>query len=84
MRSAFESIMSRKPGGDGRYAPIVLVATLGVFVALVLSTSWRTGHRTPRRRPRRRRRSSREVEAGIRRGQLNVLGTAKSERIALG
>jgi Ca2+-binding RTX toxin-like protein len=83
VRSAFESIMSRRPGGDGRYAPIVLVATLGVFVALVLSTSLAYGAPDAKKPLPNAAKKERKVEASIRRGQLEVRGTARSERIAL-
>jgi len=75
--------MSRRPGGDGRYAPIVLVATLGVFVALVLSTSLAYGAPDAKQPPAKAAKKEPKVEASIRRGQLEVRGTARSERIAL-
>jgi Ca2+-binding RTX toxin-like protein len=83
VRSVFESIMSRRLGGDGRYAPIVLVATLGVFVALVLSTSLAYGAPDAKKPPTKAAKKEPKVEASIRRGQLEVRGTARSERIAL-
>jgi hypothetical protein len=84
VRSAFESIMSRRPGGDGRYAPIVLVATLGVFVAAIIFPS-SSAYGAPEAKPPPTKAAKKQpkVEASIRLGQLNILGTAKSERIAL-
>ena len=84
VRSVFESIMSRRPDGNGRYGAIVLVATLGVFVAaLVLVDSSAYGAPDAKPPATKAAKQKPKVEAGIRRGQLNVLGTAKSERIAL-
>ena len=84
MRSAFESIMTRRPGGDGRHAPLVLIAVLGVFVAaLVLATATAHGAQNAEPPPTKAAKKTPKVEASIRRGQLNVLGTSKSERIAL-
>ena len=85
MRSAFETIMSRRPGGDGRYAPLVLVATLGVFVAAIMFSLASSAYGAPEAKPppAKAAKQKPKVEAGIRRGQLNVIGTAKSERIAL-
>ena len=84
MRSAFESIMTRRPGGDGRHGPLVLIAVLGVFVAaLVLATATAHGAQNAEPPSAKAAKKTPKVEASIRRGQLNVLGTSKSERIAL-
>ncbi len=84
MRSAFESIMSRRRDGDGRREAIVLVAALGVFVvALLFTSSSAYGAPEAKAPPTKAAKRKPKVEASIRRGQLNVLGTAKSERIVL-
>jgi hypothetical protein len=87
--TAFESIIGRRRGGDGRRGAIVLAAALAVFfAALVFSLSSAYGapkatlppekattNQTTKTKP--------KVKASIRRGQLDVLGTAKSDRITL-
>ena len=85
MRSAFETIMSRRPGGDGRYAPIVLVAALSVFVAAIMFSLASSAYGAPEAKPPSAKAAKKKpkVEAGIRRGQLNVLGTAANDRITL-
>jgi Ca2+-binding RTX toxin-like protein len=87
--TAFESIIGRRGGGDGRRGAIVLAAALAVFfAALVFSSSAAYG--APKAKPSPEKPATKEpaktkpkVKASIRRGQLNVLGTAKSDRITL-
>jgi Ca2+-binding RTX toxin-like protein len=84
VRSAFEFIMSRRRDGDGRRGAIVLAAALAVFLAaLMFSLSSAYGAPEAKAPPTKAAKKKPKVEASIRRGQLNVLGTAKSERIAL-
>ena len=76
MRSAFEITMSRGRDGDGRSGAIVLVAALAVLAAVAAVVMFSSPPSlAATNKPR--------VEAGIRRGLLSVLGTAKSERITL-
>ena len=89
MLTAFESIISRRRGGDGRRGAIVLAAALAVFfAALVFSSS--SAYGAPKANPPPEKPATKEptktkpkVKASIRRGQLNVLGTAKSDKITL-
>jgi len=89
VRSTFESIISKRRDGDGRRGAIVLAAALALFLAaLVFSSSSANG--APEAKPPPRDAAEKtstktkpKVEAGIRRGQLNVLGTAKSDKITL-
>jgi Ca2+-binding RTX toxin-like protein len=84
VRSAFESISSRKRDGDGRRGAIVLAAALALFVtALVFSSTSAYGVPEAKPPPARAAKKKPKVEAGIRRGQLNVLGTAGHDRITL-
>jgi Ca2+-binding RTX toxin-like protein len=91
VRSAFEFIMSRRRDGDGRRGVIVLVAALLVLALLVFvvtiafsadssygataAKSSKQAAKKPKKKP--------KVKASIRRGQLNVLGTAGNNRITL-
>jgi Ca2+-binding RTX toxin-like protein len=84
VRHAFESIRSRRRDGDGRGGAIVLAAALAVFVAaLLFSSTSAYGVAEAKPPPAKAAKKKPKVEAGIRRGQLNVLGTAESERITL-
>jgi Ca2+-binding RTX toxin-like protein len=87
--TAFESIIGRRRGGDGRRGAIVLTAALPVFfAALVFSSSLAYG--APKANPPAEKPATKEptktkqkVKASIRRGQLNVLGTERSDKITL-
>ena len=85
MRSVSESIPSRRRDGTGRRGAIVLVAALAAFVAAIMFSSSSSAYGAPEAKlpPAEAAKQTPKVEAGIRRGQLNVVGTAKSERIAL-
>jgi len=84
VRSAFEFITSRRRDGDGRRGAIVLGAALAVFVAaLVFSSTSAYGVPEAKPPPAKAAKKKPKVEAGIRRGQLNVLGTAGNDRITL-
>ena len=89
MRSAFEFIMSRRRVGHGRRGAIVLAAALAVFLAALMYSS-SSAYGAPEAKPPPKKAAGEKptkkkpkVEAGIRRGQLNVLGTAKSDKITL-
>jgi Ca2+-binding RTX toxin-like protein len=84
---AFESI-NRRRDGDGRRGAIVLAAALAVFfAALMVSSS--SAYGAPQAKPPPNRavakpaKTKPKVKASIRRGQLNVLGTAAKNRITL-
>jgi Ca2+-binding RTX toxin-like protein len=86
--TAFESIIGRRRGGDGRRGAIVLAAALAVFfAALVFSSSSAYGaskaNPPPEKTTKELTKTKPKVKASIRRGQLNVLGTAKSDKITL-
>ncbi len=89
MRSTFESIISRRRDGDGRRGAIVLVAALALFLAaLMFSSSSAYGASEAKPLPEKAAektstKTKPKVKASIRRGQLNVLGTAKSDKITL-
>jgi len=84
VRSAFEFITSRRRDGDGRRGAIVLAAALAVFVAaLVFSSTSAYGAQEAKPPPAKAAKKKQKVEAGIRRGQLSVLGTAGNDRITL-
>jgi len=88
VRSTFESTMSRRRGGDGRRVAIVLVAALALsLAALMFSSSSAYGAPTAKQLPtepaERSTKKKPKVKASIRRGQLNVLGTARSDKITL-
>jgi Ca2+-binding RTX toxin-like protein len=87
--TAFESIMSRRRDGDGRRGAIVLAAALAVFVAALMFSS-SSAYGAPAAKPppkkaatKKPTKTKQKVKADIRRGQLNVLGTAKSDKISL-
>jgi Ca2+-binding RTX toxin-like protein len=82
VRPALEFTMSKGRDGDGRRRAIVLVAALCLLAgALITLSSLEPAYGAPvAKKPTTK---QQKVEAGIRRGQLNVLGTAKSERITL-
>jgi Ca2+-binding RTX toxin-like protein len=76
--------MSRRRAGDGRRRAIVLVTALSSFVAaLMLSSASAYGAQEVKPPPTKVAKTKSTVEAGIRGGQLNVLGTAKSDKITL-
>ena len=86
MRSAFESIMSRRRDGDGRRGVIVLVAALLVFVAALAfsaDSSYGATEAKPPKQAAKKPTKKPKVKASIRRGQLNVLGTKGNDRITL-
>ena len=81
--------ISNRRDGDGRRGAIVLVAALVVFLA-ASCTRPTSAYGAPEAKPPPKRAAKKKptkkkpkVEAGIRRGQLNVLGTAKSDKITL-
>jgi Ca2+-binding RTX toxin-like protein len=87
--SASESIISRRRDGDGRRGVIVLAAALAVFFAALMFSS-SSAYGAPKANPPPEKPATKEptktkpkVKASIRRGQLNVLGTAKSDKITL-
>jgi Ca2+-binding RTX toxin-like protein len=89
VRSTFESIISRRRDGDGRRGAIVLAAALALFLA-ALTFSSSSAYGSPEAKPPPKEAAEKtstktkpKVEARIRRGQLNVLGTAKSDKITL-
>jgi Ca2+-binding RTX toxin-like protein len=89
VRSAFESVMSRRREGDGRRGAIVLAAALAMFLAalaltLSLMFSSSPAYGAPEAKPPTNAATTKpKVEAGIRRGQLNVLGTVRGDKITL-
>jgi Ca2+-binding RTX toxin-like protein len=90
VRFAFESIMSRRRAGGGRRGAIVFVAALAVFlialmffIALTFSSSSAYGAPEVKPPPQKAAKKKPKVKASIRRGQLNVLGTAGNNRITL-
>ena len=89
MLTAFESILGRRRGGDGRRGAIVVAAALAVFfAALVFSSSSAYGAPEAKAPPEKAAtqkptKTKAKVKASIRRGRLNVLGTAKSDKITL-
>ena len=89
MRSTFESIMSRRRDADGRRAAIVLAAALALFLAALMFTS-SSAYGTPEAKPPPKEAATEKptkpkpkVKASIRRGRLNVLGAARSDKITL-
>jgi Ca2+-binding RTX toxin-like protein len=88
VRSAFESIRSRRRDGDGRRGAIVLAVALAVFLAALMSSS-SSAYGAPEAKPPPKKAATKptktkpKVKASIRRGQLNVLGTATNNRITL-
>ena len=90
MRFAFESIMSKRPAGEGRRGAIVLAAALAVLLAvlafltvLMFSSSPAYGASETNPPPTNAAATKPKVEASIRRGQLNVLGTVNRDTITL-
>jgi Ca2+-binding RTX toxin-like protein len=88
VRSTFESIIRRRRDGDGRRGAIVLAAALALFLAALMSSS--SAYGAPETEPLARKAAEktstttkRKVKASIRRGQLNVLGTKRSDKITL-
>jgi Ca2+-binding RTX toxin-like protein len=86
VRSAFESIISKRRDGDGRRGVIVLMAALLVFVAVLMfssSSSYGATEAKPAQEAAKKPKPKPKVKASIRHGQLNVLGTAGNNRITL-
>jgi len=88
VRSAFEFIISKRRAGNGRRGAIVLAAALAVFLValtltLMFSSSSAYGALEANPPPTNAATTKPKVEAGIRRGQLNVLGTVKGDKITL-
>jgi Ca2+-binding RTX toxin-like protein len=88
--SAFEFIRRARRAGDGRrQANVLVAATLGMFVAVFVMFSSSSAYAAPEAKPPFKKAAKTKptkkpkVKAGIRRRQLNVNGTAKSERITL-
>jgi Ca2+-binding RTX toxin-like protein len=82
--------MSRRRAGGGRRGAIVFVAALAVFlialmffIALTFSSSSAYGAPEAKPPPQKAAKKKPKVKASIRRGQLNVLGTAGNNRITL-
>jgi Ca2+-binding RTX toxin-like protein len=83
LQSLLESIMSRRRDGDGRRGAIVVMATLLVFIAaLAFSSSSAYGAAQPAQKAAKKKQKPR-VLAFVFRGQLNVIGTNRSDRITL-
>jgi len=86
---AFASIISKRRDGNGRRGGIVLAAALALFLAvLMFSSSSAYGAREAKPPPKKAAtkkptKTKQKVKAGIRRGQLNVFGTARSDKITL-
>jgi Ca2+-binding RTX toxin-like protein len=88
--SASESIISRRRDGDGRRGAIVFAAALAVFFAVLMFSS-SSAYGAPKAKPpppekpatKEPTKTKPKVKASIRRGQLNVLGTAKRDKITL-
>ncbi len=80
--------MSWRRDGDGRRGAIVLAAALAVFFAALMFLS-SSAYGAPEAKPpskaatKELAKTKPKVKASIRRGQLNVLGTAKSDKITL-
>ena len=79
--------ISSRRDGEGRRAAIVLVAALVVFIGLAYhpTSAYGATAKPPPKKAAGKKPTKKKpkVEAGIRRGQLNVLGTAKSDKITL-
>src|SRR5215211_6287843 len=78
--------MSRRRDGDGRRGVIVLVAALLIFVAVLMfssSSSYGATEAKPPQQAAKKPTKKPKVEASIRGGQLNVLGTKGNDRITL-
>jgi Ca2+-binding RTX toxin-like protein len=83
VRSAFESVINKRRDGDGR-GVFVLVAALLVFVAaLAILPDSSYGATAAKPAKQAAKKPKPKVKASIRRGQLNVLGTAGNNRITL-
>jgi Ca2+-binding RTX toxin-like protein len=88
VRSACQSIISKRRAGNGRRGAIVLPVALVVFLAalvfLALMFSSSPAYGAPEAKPPANAATTKpKVEAGIRRGQLNVLGTVRGDKITL-
>jgi Ca2+-binding RTX toxin-like protein len=94
VRSAFQSIVSKRRAGHGRRGVIVLAAALAVLLAafalmlalmltFMFSSSPAYGASGANPPPTNAATTKPKVEAGIRRGQLNVLGTVRGDKITL-
>jgi Ca2+-binding RTX toxin-like protein len=82
LQSAFEVIMNRRRTGDGRRGAIALVAALLVFVAAFAFSS-SSAYGAAAAKPPKKAAKKPKVKAFVFRGQLNILGTARSDRITL-
>jgi Ca2+-binding RTX toxin-like protein len=87
--SAFESIIGKRRDGDGRRGAIVLAAALAVFLAALMFSS-SSAYGAPEAKPppekaatKKPTKAKPKVRASIRGGQLNVRGTAKSDKVTL-
>jgi Ca2+-binding RTX toxin-like protein len=86
VRSAIESIPSKRRDGGGRRGVIVLVTALLALVfvaALAFSSDSSYGATAAKPAKQAAKKPKPKVKASIRRGQLNVLGTAGNNRITL-
>jgi len=87
VRFTFESIISRRRDGDGRRGAIVLVAALALFLAALMfpsSSAYGASEAKPLPEKAAEKKPTKpKVKASIRRGQLNVLGTVKGDKITL-
>jgi Ca2+-binding RTX toxin-like protein len=88
VRTEFEYVLSRTHHGDGRRGAIEFAAALALLVALCVAAliySSTSAYGAPEAKPALARAAQKKpkVEASIRRGQLNVLGTAGNNRITL-
>jgi Ca2+-binding RTX toxin-like protein len=88
VRSAFEFILSKRRDDESRRGAIVLAAALALFLAalaitLMFLSSASYGASEAKPPPTNEATTKQKVEAGIRRGQLNVLGTVRSDKITL-
>ena len=83
MQSVSAFLSNQRRDGNGRRGVIALVAALLVFlVALALSSSPSYGA-TPKPPKKAAKKTKPKVKASVQRGQLNVLGTARGDRITL-
>jgi Ca2+-binding RTX toxin-like protein len=89
VRSELESIISKGRDGDRPRGAIELAAALALFVALLVAAllfSSSSAYGVTQAKPALAKAATKKpkVEAGIRRRELNVLGTAGNDRITLG